>query len=726
MDLDDLKQTFFLECDDLLAASEENLDALTQGADQAEAVNALFRHVHSIKGGARAFELEYLGSFAHAFESYMSLARKSDGPLGDQALGLLFDSVDALRLLVEAARDGLEPDRQRIEPTYQVLCAKAEIVDSPPDEAYDEFVPVAVFDDEPAGGPTSLFQITFVPGPTMLTSGVDPLMVLRSIKSLGSVTVICDTAATPALDSFDPATCPWQWSITLETTESVEALNDIVDMVSDLATIRIEDQTPVDDSANMALSFDAAASYPGELIDLGDGQQSGSNLPTMSAPPLATPLSSSSIKPAGASKNETKNLQPQSVAPKTVRVEVPKLERLGNMVGELVITQAFLMRQASRLSFEENPDLFRALEEMSQHIRDLQDSSLALRAQPLKSVFSRFGHLLRDLEKATGKKINLTTAGEDTEIDKTVVERLNEPLTHLIRNAVDHGIESPDKRLSVGKPAEGRIKLSAEQRGNQVFIELADDGGGINRERVRAKAVEKGLIDAELVLTDEEIDDLIFLPGFSTNEAVTDISGRGVGMDAVRQTIFDMGGRVYVRSEPGRGSRFLLTLPLSLAVLDAMITIVGDQRFLIPVHNVRRSIRPEPAQITRFDRQGAMVSVNGEMLRIISIASEFNVPGAITDPCRGLLILVDGAGDQQRAALLVDDLLGQEPVVVKSLERNYRKVPGIAAATILGDGRAALILDLLTLGQASGATNSTRQRAEQALAASVKIGGPSA
>ncbi len=721
MNLDDLKQTFFLECDELLAAAEENLDALSQGADQSEAVNALFRHVHSIKGGARAFELEELGSFAHAFESYMSIQRKSDISLTDEAIGLLFDSVDALRDLVESARDGHPPQSQRIAPTYQTLCAKAEIVaDPPPADDYADFVPVAIFDEEIAGEFQSTYQIEFAPGPKMIGSGVDPLLVIRSIKSLGDMSVTCDTSATPCLDDWQPDACSWKWLIILNTSQPKESLDDIVDMVSDLATISIDDLTPapMDFPGDMTVAeFEPDAS---PVLDLSvDGS---SPPPAVTSNAMAHPASPRS---APSEKIEARNLQPQSVAPKTVRVEVPKLERLGNMVGELVITQAFLMRQASRLTFEQHPELFRALEEMSQHIRDLQDSSLALRAQPLKSVFSRFGHLLRDLEKATGKKINLTTTGEDTEIDKTVVERLNEPLTHLIRNAVDHGIESPEKRISVGKPSEGRIRLSAEQRGNQVFIELADDGGGINRERVRAKAIEKGLIATDLVLSDEEIDDLIFLPGFSTNEAVTDISGRGVGMDAVRQTILDMGGRVYVRSEPGRGSRFLLTLPLSLAVLDAMITIVGDQRFLIPVHNVRRSIRPERVQITRFDRDESMVSVNGEMLRIISIAREFSVPHAVNDPCQGLLIIVDGAGDQQRAALLVDDLLGQEPVVVKSLERNYRKVPGIAAATILGDGRAALILDLLTLGQSSGNPATARGRAELALAGVHQLGGVS-
>jgi two-component system chemotaxis sensor kinase CheA len=688
MDLDALKQTFFLECEELLTSAEESLDALSRGADSEDAVNALFRYVHSIKGGARAFDLTKLADFSHAFESYMSCLRKGEQVVDEESVRLLFDAVDSLVELVQAARETRDTNNQRIEDALVTLRRKAGLDDAEPELSPDadpfDFQPVPVFDQDERAAPIArrIFDIHFAPGPRMMASGVDPIIILRAIKSLGVADIICNLGDMPTLDQLDPNICTWAWSIRLETDESRDALDDIADMVNDLATISILEveagRDVLDDETGTALTVTAD---PAPVVSLDTTP--------------AKPVAAQSAKP----KTEKPGLTHAASAPKTVRVEVPKLERLGNMVGELVITQAFIMRQANRLSVDEHPDLFKALEEMSQHIRDLQDSSLALRAQPLKSVFSRFGHLLRDLEKSTGKRIILTESGEDTEIDKTVVERLNEPLTHLIRNAVDHGIEMPDQRIAAGKPPEGRIRLSAEQRGSQVFIELADDGAGIDRGRVRAKAVERGLIEIDQNLTDEEIDDLIFLPGFSTKDAVTDISGRGVGMDAVRQTIVEMGGRVLVRSEPGRGSRFLLTLPLSLAVLDAMITEVGGHRFLIPVHNVKRTIRPEAHQIIKLDRDGAMVSLHGELLRIISITTEFGIAGGETDPCHGLLIIVDGAVDQQRVALLVDDLLGQEPVVVKSLERNYRKVPGIAAATILGDGRAALILDLLTLGQ---------------------------
>jgi len=384
----------------------------------------------------------------------------------------------------------------------------------------------------------------------------------------------------------------------------------------------------------------------------------------------------------------------------TVRVDVPKLERLGNMVGELIITQAFLARQAASLDAETYRPLFRALDDMSQHIRDLADAATAIRAQPLKVVFSRFGAIVRDLEKSTGKRVRLEVEGEATEIDKTVVERLSEPLTHLIRNSIDHGIESPEKRAAAGKNPIGQLHLRAEQRGSQVVIELSDDGAGVNRERVLAKAIERGLVAQGAALSDEEIDELIFLPGFSTADTVTSVSGRGVGMDAVRATIGEMSGRVALVSRPGKGTVFSLYLPLSLAVLDAMAMLVGRQNYLVPIGDIVESLRPMEAAIVRLDRGRAMLAWRGAMLRILSLGEEFGIAGAIDDPTRCILVVVRAAAGEM-LALQVDDLIGQEPVVVKSLEKNFRKVPGISGATILGDGRPALILDPPSLGSAS-------------------------
>ncbi|MEI8397082.1 MAG: chemotaxis protein CheA, partial [Rhodospirillaceae bacterium] len=383
----------------------------------------------------------------------------------------------------------------------------------------------------------------------------------------------------------------------------------------------------------------------------------------------------------------------------TVRVDVHKLERLGNMVGELVIAQAVLQQQAAGIPDSERPGLFRAIKDMSQYIRDLQEIALAVRAQPLKEAFSRLIPVARELERSTGKKIKLVMSGDDTEIDKTVVDRLAEPLTHLLRNSVDHGIEPREDRIVNGKPAEGTVLLSARQVGSQVFITIEDDGIGICRDAVRNRAIERGLIDANAELSDSEIDNLIFLPGFSTAEQVTELSGRGVGMDVVRQTITDLGGQIIVESTPGRGSRFSLILPLSLAIVDVLVAVVGRQHYLLPVGNIIESVQPLPKQLLSVPGRGDFLHLRGSMLPIIVLADEFEVAGAVRDASRAILVVAE-LRRGQLAALQVDDVLGQEPVVVKSLERNYRKVPGIIAATILGDGRAALIVDYSSLGQA--------------------------
>jgi two-component system chemotaxis sensor kinase CheA len=370
------------------------------------------------------------------------------------------------------------------------------------------------------------------------------------------------------------------------------------------------------------------------------------------------------------------------------------------MVGELIITQAFLARQVGMLDPDRHRRIFRALDEMSQHIRDLADAAPSIRAQPLRVVFQRFGALVRDLEKSTGKRIRLEIHGEATEIDKTVVERLSEPLTHLIRNSVDHGIEKPEERIAAGKDPVGLLRLSAEQRGTHVAIELSDDGAGINRPRVLGKAIERGLVAAGAALADQEIDELLFLPGFSTAESVTSISGRGVGMDAVRQTIAEMGGQVSLVSRPGLGTTFTLSLPLSLAILDAMVTVVGLQSYLIPISAIVESLRPAPSMIVRMDSRHPLLAWRGSMLRVLALGEAFSVAGAQTDPTRAILVVVKPAGGEL-VALQVDDLIGQEPVVVKSLERNYRKVRGVSGATILGDGRPALILDLPSLASSA-------------------------
>ncbi|MCM0020166.1 MAG: chemotaxis protein CheA [Tagaea sp.] len=676
----ELRGIFLLECEELIGTAEASVETIRGGGESEAAIHALFRAVHSMKGGAGAFGLERLASFAHAFETFMDRLRKGTAVLDAAAVDLLFDGVDVLRALTDEARDGAPAPAARYDAALGALREAAGLEAAPPAPAAADIDPMeglAVQAPAEPETPSRSYRIRFVPGPKLIGAGIDPLRVLDMLKGMGALAVELDASKLPALADLDPSVCAFSWTMTLDSSAPRADLDDIRDMIDDLAVFEIEDTTP-------APAADAA-------------------------PAPAKPAQA----PSAASGEPAKPREKPAPPVPTVRVDVPKLERLGNMVGELIITQAFLARQASGLDPDAHRKLFRALDEMAQHIRDIADAATSIRAQPLKAVFSRFGALVRELEKTTGKRIRMEISGEHVEIDKTVVERLSEPLTHLIRNSIDHGIEDAQGRAAAGKDPVGHLHLSAEQRGAQVAIELTDDGKGIDRARVLKKAIERGLVAAGATLTDQEIDDLIFLPGFSTADAVTSVSGRGVGMDAVRQTIGEMGGHVGLVSRPGQGTVFSLHLPLSLAILDAMVTTVGRQHYLIPISAIVESLRPAPEAVVRMDESGAMLAWRGALLRILPLGQEFGVPDWQTDPCRCILVVVRPSGGEP-LALQVDDLIGQEPVVVKSLEKNYRKVRGVSGATILGDGRPALILDLPSLSAVAVA----RRRAERLAAES--------
>jgi two-component system, chemotaxis family, sensor kinase CheA len=676
---EDLKRIFLLECEELVGTAEASVETIRGGGESEAAIHALFRAVHSMKGGAGAFGLDRLAGFAHAFETFMDKLRKGTATLDEAAVDLLFDGVDVLRALADEARDGQPAPAARYDAAIGAL-REAAGLEAPPPSAeepadVDPMEGMAVAMPAEPEAPTRSYKIKFAPGPKMIGAGIDPLRILDTLKAMGALTVELDASKLPALADLDPAVCAFSWTMTLESAAPPADLDDIRDMIDDLAVFEIEDTTPE------APSVEAPAPQAPEK--------------------KAKPAEIHAAAPAEAAKPREKPVP-------TVRVDVPKLERLGNMVGELIITQAFLARQASGLDPDAHRKLFRALDEMAQHIRDIADAATSIRAQPLKAVFSRFGALVRDLEKTTGKRIRMEISGEHVEIDKTVVERLSEPLTHLIRNSIDHGIEDAEGRAAAGKDPVGHLHLRAEQRGAQVAIELVDDGKGIDRARVLRKAIERGLVAAGATLSDQEIDELIFLPGFSTADAVTSVSGRGVGMDAVRQTIAEMGGHVGLASRPGEGTTFSLHLPLSLAILDAMVTQVGRQSYLIPIATIVESLRPLPASIVRMDESGAMLAWRGALLRILPLGQEFGAQGWQGDPTKCILVVVRPSGGEP-IALQVDDLIGQEPVVVKSLEKNYRKVRGVSGATILGDGRPALILDLPSLSAVSAA----RRRVER-------------
>jgi two-component system chemotaxis sensor kinase CheA len=377
----------------------------------------------------------------------------------------------------------------------------------------------------------------------------------------------------------------------------------------------------------------------------------------------------------------------------TIRVEFDRVDRLINLVGELVINQAMLSQRVIEANFAGSSSVVIGLEELEQLTREIQESVMAIRAQPVKPLFQRMSRIVREVADATGKEVRLKTEGEATEVDKTVVERLAEPLTHMIRNAVDHGVESPEARLAAGKPAEGVVRLTAAHRSGRIVIEISDDGAGINRPKVRESAIKKGLIPADAQLSDSDIDNLLFLPGFSTASTISNISGRGVGMDVVKRSIQALGGRMSISSRPGLGSTFSMSLPLTLAVLDGMAVSVAGQTLVVPLTAIVETLKPKKSDIHALGAEGRVMSIRDTFVPLIDVGTQLGFRETATQPENSVAILVE-TGDGARNALLVDSIQDQRQVVIKSLEANYGTVAGIAAATILGDGRVALILDV--------------------------------
>ncbi len=384
---------------------------------------------------------------------------------------------------------------------------------------------------------------------------------------------------------------------------------------------------------------------------------------------------------------------PHAAPPQTIRVDLDRVDRLINLVGELVINQAMLAQRVLESGAGKATDVNLALTDLELLTRGIQDSVMAIRAQPVKSVFQRMPRLVREVGEATGKRVRLVTEGEGTEVDKTVVEKLSDPITHMIRNAIDHGLESPAEREAAGKPAEGVVRLTAAHRSGRIVIEVADDGKGVDRARVKAKAIEKELIAPDAQLSDEEIDNLIFLPGFSTASAVSDISGRGVGMDVVKRSVQALGGRISITSIPGQGSRFSLSLPLTLAVLDGMVVTVGDQTLVAPLTTIIESLKPRDGEVRPLGPSNKVLQIRDAFVPLIDTGAALGFGSSSTDPTEGVALLVESEA-AGRVALMVDQILGQRQVVIKSLETNYQPTDGVAAATILGDGRVALILDI--------------------------------
>lgn len=686
-DLSRFKATYFEECAELLAAAEETIARLQLGEGDLEDLNAVFRCVHSIKGGAGAFAFEDLVHFAHVFETSMDALRSGRVALTPHVADLLVRGTDMLGDFVRAAQEetALPPGHGAEVTALLATIVTGDAVPAPAAAAPPPAPPA------PPVPSTQAWSILLRPAAGMLLTGNDPQLLFRELATLGDLEVTADLSRLPALADLAASDAYLSWTATLTTERGRAAIEEVFEFVAgdsaEVVITPIEPEPCRDDDIGgegvewgLFSSPDAAPLVPAS--------------PTAPAP--AAPAASSPAAPAARAGSGTPAAIGGSggggIHTSSIRVDLDRIDRLVNMVGELVITQAMLGQQTTGFSVESHPELIQGLQELSHHTRELQESVMAIRAQPVKALFSRAPRLVRDLSLKLGKQARLVMSGETTEVDKTVIEQLSDPLTHLIRNSLDHGLETPEERQAAGKPVEGTVHLSAAHRSGRIIIEVSDDGRGIDRKRVFNKAVERGLIDRNAQLSDEQIDQLIFAPGFSTAEQVSDVSGRGVGMDVVRKNIQDVGGRVVVQNTPGQGARFVLSLPLTLAVMDGMLVSVGGERYVLPLTNIVESLRPTPQQTRTLVNVGDVLTLRGDYIRLVRLYELFGIKGAITDATRALAVVVETEGGD-RIGLLVDELLGQQQVVIKSLDSNFHPVEGVSAATILGDGRVALILD---------------------------------
>ncbi|EHM3544791.1 chemotaxis protein CheA [Escherichia coli] len=638
MDISDFYQTFFDEADELLADMEQHLLVLQPEAPDAEQLNAIFRAAHSIKGGAGTFGFSVLQETTHLMENLLDEARRGEMQLNTDIINLFLETKDIMQEQLDAYKQSQEPDAASFDYICQALRQLAL-------EAKCE-TPSAV---------TRLSVVAKSEPQDEQSRSQSPRRIILSRLKAGEVDLLEEELG------------------------HLTTLTDVVKGADSLSAILPGDIAEDDITAVLCFVIEADQ-ITFETVEVS---------PKIATPPVLKLAAEQA--PTGRVEREKTTRSSESTS---IRVAVEKVDQLINLVGELVITQSMLAQRSSELDPVNHGDLITSMGQLQRNARDLQESVMSIRMMPMEYVFSRYPRLVRDLAGKLGKQVELTLVGSSTELDKSLIERIIDPLTHLVRNSLDHGIELPEKRLAAGKNSVGNLILSAEHQGGNICIEVTDDGAGLNRERILAKAASQGLTVSEN-MSDDEVAMLIFAPGFSTAEQVTDVSGRGVGMDVVKRNIQEMGGHVEIQSKQGTGTTIRILLPLTLAILDGMSVRVADEVFILPLNAVMESLQPREADLHPLAGGERVLEVRGEYLPIVELWKVFNVAGAKTEATQGIVVILQSGG--RRYALLVDQLIGQHQVVVKNLESNYRKVPGISAATILGDGSVALIVDVSAL-----------------------------
>ena len=705
--LDQLKQTFFEECSEGLQQLEAGLTEIRESGPSDDTINAVFRSVHSVKGGAGIFGFEELVNFAHVFETVLDEMRAHKLEPTHDNVDLLLSANDVLSDLIgmSGAGEAIPADfgaecRAALERLLGAEGTAAEDDDNTPAPADFEgldFTPVTLADmDGGDAGGKHVYTIVFRPKPDLLKKANEPLYIVRELKKLGELALTADISGLPPLSELEPDRPYIGWTGTLTTEAARAQVEDVFEFVSDDCELEIseENAAPAEMPAEMPAAMPVAMPTATPTVATAPAP---AVLPVAAAPSIVPPEPAAASAPAAGDATATRAAPAKAVAT-TMRVELEKIDRVVNLVGELVIAQAMLGQVVHGLPEETTGRLVQVLEEVSHHTRELKDSVMSMRAQPIGAVFQRMPRLVRELAHKTGKKVKLEMHGEGTEVDRSIIERLGDPLTHIIRNSADHGIETPDKRAAAGKNEEGTIRLNAEHRGGRIVVEVSDDGGGIDPDRVLKKARERGIVSPDAVLTEDEINNLIFAPGFSTAETVSDISGRGVGMDVVRRNIQDLGGRITLKSERGKGMTLQLALPLTLAVMDGMVIKVNAETYVVPMSAIVECLRPSRSDIHNLLGGRGMLRLRGNLVPLVHLSDLLDVGAEIDDAAERVVIIAD-AGDGTNFGIIVDELCGHQQVVVKSMEESYGAVPGVGGATILGNGRVALILDVDKLSE---------------------------
>ncbi|RKR06066.1 CheA signal transduction histidine kinase [Kushneria sinocarnis] len=699
IDITEFYQTFFEEAAELLAEMEQQLLALDPDEPDTEQLHAIFRAAHSIKGGAGTFGFTVLQETTHLLENLLDRARHGDLQLDRATIDIFLETKDMLSDQLEAYRQQTEPDAEAFARICQVLktlaeegseqAAVAAAADNGEVSAHAAEAPQGGSESEP-GQPEGLQLILHkVPA-----ESADAL--LEELALFGEISE----------QKRDGETL----RVMLATQNSGDDVRAVLGFVLNEDQIEIQ---PI--QADAAADSELAPAVQSEEVAASAAAASSAEPAGANAARPDTGAAEGGTRGADAKGGEKPRPAPRAGASESssLRVSIEKIDQIINLVGELVITQSMLEQGAGELDPVVHGKLMSGMNQLQRNARDLQEAVMSVRMMPMDYVFSRFPRLVRDLAAKLGKEVELETVGKSTELDKSLIERIIDPLTHLVRNSLDHGIESPEKRAAAGKPTAGRLTLAAQHQGGNILIEISDDGAGLSRDRILAKAAQSGLSVSES-MSDDEVWQLIFAPGFSTADQVTDVSGRGVGMDVVKRNIQQMGGHVDIVSNPGQGTSIRIVLPLTLAILDGMSVRVGDEIYILPLSAIMESMQVSEEHINTVTGSERLLFVRGEYLPLVELHRVFDIPGAEQDVTRGIVIIVQSEG--RHFGLLVDQLIGQHQVVVKNLETNYRKVNGVSAATILGDGSVALILDIPALSR------TTRDREKARLQANVNRG----